>query len=126
MSTSSAELESGEKLAFDYLVIATGSANSAGVYAQPQAMSLVERKQELKGTFTEVQNAKTIVIVGGGPLGVELAAEIVEAFAGKQVTLVHSGPRLFEGKPNKVGNASAEWLKAHGVKVGRYEQRILG
>ena len=48
----------------------------------------------------------------------ELAAEIVEAFAGKNVTMVHSGKRLFDTKPEKVGKNATEWLKAHGVKVG--------
>ena len=35
-------------------------------------------------------------MVGGGIVGVETAAEIVEQFPSKQVTLVHSGPYLMD------------------------------
>jgi hypothetical protein len=38
--------------------------------------------------------AKRVVIVGGGPVGVELAGEVRTAFAGTAVTIVHSGPAL--------------------------------
>lgn len=50
-------------------------------------------------------------------MGVELAAEIVEAYAGKKVTLVASTSRLFEGKPAKLGATAAKWFKEHKVEV---------
>lgn len=50
-------------------------------------------------------------------MGVELTAEIVEAYAGKKVTLVASTSRLFEGKPAKLGTTAAKWFKEHKVEV---------
>ncbi|CAM9421063.1 unnamed protein product [Chrysoparadoxa australica] len=44
------------------------------------------------------EKAKTVV-VGGGVTGIEVACEIIEAFPGKEVTLVHSRPRLLNDEP---------------------------
>ena len=57
------------------------------------------------------------MVVGGGPAGVEVAAEIVEAHAGKQVTLVHPGAQLLNGTPPKAGAAAKKWLESHRVTV---------
>ncbi len=66
----------------------------------------------------EIKAARRVVLVGGGPSGVETAAEIVSAFAGKQVTLVHGGERLLPALPPKAGAKARAWLEAHGVQVG--------
>lgn len=73
-----------------------------------------------------IKNAKSILIIGAGSLGVELAGEFVEAYAGKTVTLVNAGARLFEGRPAKVGDACAKWLKEHGVEVGAGPPALKG
>ena len=39
---------------FDYLVLATGSTNAAGAFAQPQCTELAARRTELLGTADEV------------------------------------------------------------------------
>lgn len=44
-------------------------------------------------------------------------AEILEAYVGKEVTLVHNGPRLVEAKPEKLGKFSKKWIEQHGGKV---------
>lgn len=41
----------------------------------------------------QIKAAKNIVIVGGGPVGVEMAAEVKEHFPDKQVTIVTSKVR---------------------------------
>jgi len=52
-------------------------------------------KEELKGyyenTAEKIRQANQIMIIGGGPTGVELAAEVVIAYPKKKVTIVHSG-----------------------------------
>ena len=41
----------------------------------------------------EIKAASRVVLVGGGPVGVELAGEIRQAFgAEKSITVCHSGP----------------------------------
>jgi len=44
----------------------------------------------------KIKSAHSIVIVGGGPTGVELAGERAVYFPAKKVTLVHKGSRLLE------------------------------
>ena len=54
MGKNSATLEGGEVLTFDYAVVATGSTNAAGAYAQPQCLQLAGRKPELQATAEQV------------------------------------------------------------------------
>ncbi|KAL1807909.1 hypothetical protein ACET3Z_024899 [Daucus carota] len=44
----------------------------------------------------KIKSSQSILIVGGGPTGVELAGEIAVYFPERKVTLVHNGPRLME------------------------------
>jgi apoptosis-inducing factor 2 len=43
-----------------------------------------------------MESSQSILVVGGGSVGVELAGEIATDYPGKKVTLVHKGPRLLE------------------------------
>ncbi len=65
-----------------------------------------------------VRKAKSIVIVGGGAVGVELAAEIVETFAGKTVQIVHGEHRLFHTKWASLSSWVKKWLTDNHVEVG--------
>ncbi|KAK6936264.1 FAD/NAD(P)-binding domain, partial [Dillenia turbinata] len=53
----------------------------------------------------------SILILGGGPTGVELAGERAVDFPDKKVTLVHSGSRLLEFIGPEASNKALEWLK---------------
>lgn len=51
----------------------------------------------MKAYRERVANAKNILIVGGGAVGLEIAGEIAEAYppsAGKKVTLIHNKPMV--------------------------------
>ena len=65
----------------------------------------------------KIKNSKSILIIGGGPTGVELAAEIAVDYLDKKVTLVHNGPRLLEFIGPKAGNKALAWLKSKKVEV---------
>lgn len=65
----------------------------------------------------EIKSADSILIVGGGPVGVELAAEIAVDFPEKKVTLVHEGYRLLEFMGPKGADKALEWLKSRRVEV---------
>lgn len=70
--------------------------------------------------WTEVQKIKSvssILIVGGGPTGVELTGEIVSEFPEKKVTLVHSGTRLLEFIGSKASQKAMDWLISKNVEV---------
>ncbi|XP_070537745.1 ferroptosis suppressor protein 1-like [Ptychodera flava] len=82
-----------EVIHYTHLVIATGSlgmfpAKLMMTVAVDDALSLYKTQIE------EIQSAKSIVIIGGGAVGVELAGEIATEYKDKQVTLVHPHEHL--------------------------------
>lgn len=64
-----------------------------------------------------------MLIVGGGPTGVELAAEIAVDFPDKKVTIVHKGSRLLEYIGPKASRKTLRWLKSRKVDV-KLEQSV--
>ncbi|KAI8893056.1 hypothetical protein BC833DRAFT_609717 [Globomyces pollinis-pini] len=82
----------GQSIPYSYLIYATGAKHpEPGNFNDSDTKDLVIKK--LKHYQSSIQNAKKICIVGGGAVGVELAAEIKEHYPEKSVTLVHSRER---------------------------------
>jgi len=85
-----------EPITFDYLVLATGS-----TYPHPGKTSGKESLEDAKARYEEtgkkIKDAQKILIVGGGPVGVELAGEIADHYPKKEITLVHSHDKLLQG-----------------------------
>jgi apoptosis-inducing factor 2 len=79
-------LASGQHVAADYLVLATGS--SYAYPAKPNADSTSEALDDLRQTHKELADAERVLIVGAGPVGLELAGEIKEVWPSKHVTIV--------------------------------------
>lgn len=67
--------------------------------------------------YEKIKSSDSILIVGGGPTGVELAAEIVVDFPGKKIKLVHRGSRLLEFLGEKAGKKALDWLTVRKVEV---------
>eukprot|EP00955_Chlamydomonas_euryale_P065732 359328-Chlamydomonas_euryale.AAC.11 len=68
MTKSSAELSTGEVIDFDFAVIATGSTNGGGVWAQPQGTTLAEREAEVKvrGLGRKAQGSPHLLLASHG------------------------------------------------------------
>ncbi len=132
---------------YDYLVLATGSkskffgVSGAAEYAFQlktlnQAISL---RNHLLTCFEEADRESdpvrrsqllSIVIVGGGATGVELAGSLLELFTGSlkrdfphlnwsevNLRLVQSSDRLFTEFPDSLGKYTAKKLRSLGIKV---------
>jgi NADH dehydrogenase len=86
----SVTLETGDRLGYDYLVYAVGSSSAhpgvpgAAEFAYPTAS--LEQAQRLRSVIDRADATATVTVVGGGPLGIETAAELAEL--GRTVTLV--------------------------------------
>lgn len=82
------QLRSGESIDYDYLVLATGSSaklpSRVGAESKPDGMEAMQNEQQ------HLKDNHDIVVVGGGPAGIELAADVKTEYPDKQVTLVHS------------------------------------
>jgi apoptosis-inducing factor 2 len=79
-------LASGRRVEADYLVLATGS--SYAYPAKPSAESTGEALDHLRHTHKELAGAERVLILGAGPVGLELAGEIKEVWPHKHVTIV--------------------------------------
>ncbi|KAL9422471.1 hypothetical protein AB3S75_034693 [Citrus x aurantiifolia] len=77
----------GQTFVYDYVVVATGHVESV-------PKSRTERLSQYEKEFEKVKSANSVLVVGGGPTGVELAGEIAVDFPDKKVILVHRGPKL--------------------------------
>lgn len=110
-------LKSGKTLPFDYLILATGS--SYGAPAKSQHSTMEEAKQEFRVLAEKAKQAESVLVVGGGPVGVELAAELKSAYPNKQVTLIHSTEQILpnHGLSEKAVRKTRATLDGLGVKV---------
>lgn len=100
----------GRLIAYDYLVVATGHMEDGPVTTQ-------ERLDFYQTEHEKIKSASSVLIVGGGPTGVELAGEIAVDFPNKKVILVHRGSRLLDFLGEKAGKKALDWLISKNVEV---------
>lgn len=110
ISNSEVLTEEGHQVAYDYLVIATGHNDTF-------PKNRTERLKEYYAENEKIKAASSVLIVGGGPTGVELASEIAVDYPDKRVVLVHDGSRLLEFIGPKAADKTLEWLKSKNVEV---------
>lgn len=137
---------SAGELAYDRLVLATGSAphffgvEGAGVHAFPlrtledalaQRNHILSRFERALATRDPVERARALrfVIVGGGPTGVEFAGAMAELLQGPMakdfpelaahfsVVLLEGLDRLLSEMPRKLSEYAAARLRRKGVEV---------
>ncbi|XP_057819027.1 uncharacterized protein LOC131032116 [Cryptomeria japonica] len=101
---------SGEEVKYDFLVIASGTPHTG-------PSTRTEREKQIQAENKKIKDAKTILIIGGGAAGVELAGEIIADFPEKKVILLHSRPRLHDILGEKASQKSLTWLKGKNVEV---------
>ncbi|XP_038713388.1 LOW QUALITY PROTEIN: ferroptosis suppressor protein 1-like [Tripterygium wilfordii] len=106
----------GRLIPYDYLVIATG-------HKDPVPKTKTKRLDQFKAENEKITSAQSILIVGGGPTGVELAGEIAVDYPDKKVTLVHKGSRLLEFIGLKAAEKTLKWLRSKKVDV-KLEQSV--
>jgi NADH dehydrogenase len=134
-------------LDYDFLVVATGathsyfghdswSAHAPGLKRISDATSLRERvlrafeRAELAQDAVDQMRDMTIVVIGGGPTGVELAGAMAELLrkslarefrridsATARVILIEAGPRLLATFPERLSAVTRKSLETMGVEV---------
>ena len=114
----SAVLDDGREVTFDYAVLATGSTiRGFDALKVAEQTTQAEREAEWAAEHDRLVAAEDVVIVGGGPIGVELASEITAAYPGKRIVLVHATDRLLPALGRGASRKAQRVLEQHGVRV---------
>ena len=136
------KLDSSEVIAFDHLVVALGSATAEfgvpGVQEHAMGMKNIhealEIRSELMRRFEDLcrfeDNTRlSVVLVGGGPTGVEMSGALAELVKGPlksdnfnasrhiDIYLVEAGPRLLPMFDEDLSERTKKDLESLGVKV---------
>lgn len=110
-------LSTGEEIAYDTLVISTGTSGPFPV--KHDFNSYQEAIKHYEDLALLVQKSETITVIGGGAAGLEVAGEIITEYPSKKVNLVHSGsalcqyPKVTEAFQQKV----LDWFHSWNVNV---------
>lgn len=145
--TSSIEPTEAIDLTYDYLAIATGSktrflgVEGAAEYSLPMrtledALRIRDRvisnfeRATVCNDIDRRRQLLTLVIVGGGPTGIELAGALIELVKGTlardyrtinpqevEIVLIHSGDKLLGYFPSHLSDYTSKQLRRRGVKV---------
>jgi NADH dehydrogenase FAD-containing subunit len=108
-------LASGERVEADYVVLATGS--SYTYPAKPREDSISEAMADLRRTHEEVASADHVLILGAGPVGLELGGEIKVAWPGKKVTVIDPAEELVPGFLPEMRENLTSQLAELGIEV---------
>ena len=103
-----------ETIEYDYLILSSGS-----TYRSPfksDVVTAVSRSEDLVNFHNEIEKAEHILVIGGGLVGVEMAAELLVC-TNKKVTLIEQGSRLLKRNPEKVGDYAKEFLLKKGCEI---------
>jgi NADH dehydrogenase FAD-containing subunit len=100
----------------DVHVLCTGS-HYANPLMRSSGASASERMRLFRHFEHALRQARRILIVGGGPIGVEVAGEISEGFPHKSITLLEGGPRLLAGTSERASQHAAAVLASRGVRI---------
>lgn len=116
------QLRDGRQLSAKRLVVALGSVIRAPKALDPQGLALVlksaQDRAQLRAKLRDLGPQATIVVIGGGLSGAELAAELAYRQPRTQrVVLVHARDRLNCGEGERVDRLSQKRLRALGVEL---------
>ncbi|WP_181775518.1 NAD(P)/FAD-dependent oxidoreductase [Amycolatopsis pittospori] len=108
-------LGSGERLTPDYTVLATGSA-----YPFPAKIDFEDSaaaKAKIRATREDLASAEKVLLLGAGPVGLELAGEIKAVWPEKGVTIVDPATGILPGFPDEFRAEVRRQLDELGVEL---------
>ncbi|GKT49697.1 Fe-regulated protein 8 [Colletotrichum spaethianum] len=111
------------EISYDYLVVTTGTELPApGTMQHDDKSSSV---QYLRSYQESVIKASSIVIVGGGAVGVQMATDLKEFYPDKEITLVHSREHLMPLYHSKLDEIVKSRFSELGVKSVDYIMPVV-
>ncbi|OGE56728.1 hypothetical protein PENARI_c002G07654 [Penicillium arizonense] len=124
-ATKTVTVKTGASFSYDYLVIASGSTTASSLgkgstVAPFKPSNAKDMEAVIKSAQQEVADAKSIIIAGGGAVGVEFAGEVAEAFKtkkGSKITLLTQTKNLLPTLKMSAGIAAKTILAKLNVEV---------
>lgn len=107
------------KIPYDYLIISSGS--YYGLKVGKESFFNTGTGKDILNSLKHLKKANDILIVGGGLVGVELAAEL----SGKNITMIHSKSTLLERNHPKSISIADKFLRKKGTKIITQDRAIL-
>lgn len=105
-----------QAIVYDSLIISTGTTSPSALWSLHRDENLTS--DAFKAVQASLPKAKTILIAGGGPVGVETAGEVASAHPAAKVTLLSGGSRLLHRfKPDTGARAQTYLTDKLGVTV---------
>ncbi|WP_226356806.1 NAD(P)/FAD-dependent oxidoreductase [Pseudonocardia sp. ICBG601] len=87
-------LADGCRVDADHIVLATGSSHSYPARPRTTATSAAAAADDLRATNEQLSRADRVLVLGAGPVGLELAGEIRDAWPGKRITILDPSPEI--------------------------------
>ena len=126
-TSSSSTIDSIRPISYDAIVLCTGAGYTAPIRPHIETISkpattLVIRAQDISAYYNQLKAASTILITGGGLIGVELAGEIVTRMGhnsdgSRKKIIFLTNSKLLSTLPIKAGKLALAWLTANIVEV---------
>jgi 3-phenylpropionate/trans-cinnamate dioxygenase ferredoxin reductase subunit len=119
------ELQNGPALAFDRLVITTGSrARRLPAAAALNNIFYLRSLADARALKARLKDASELVVIGGGFIGLEVAASAIKS--GKKVTVIENARRLIERALSPVlSDFLRDLHKGHAVDI-RFSETVKG
>jgi len=108
---------SSYELSFDYLVLACGSTYQQPIKPVASEPSLAQREASWAKAAARLEESSSVLIVGAGAVGVELAGEVLTKFPKKKVTIVDMAKSILPGFAPESVQFALRWLEAKGVEL---------
>ena len=108
-------LVGGSRISYDFLVVATGSQYPS--VGKNTSTTRASRIGYFRQQAAKIKAASSVLVVGGGPVGVEFAAELLDRYPGKQVSLIQHGEQLLPALDETCGDQAETFLAAKGCNL---------
>ena len=102
---------------YDYLVMAVGSTYADPIKPLQSEPTLADRTAAWTAAAAKLKTANTVIIVGAGPVGIELAGEILTVYPNKHVIFIDMAPKILPGFDEAAYTHVFAWLKKRGAEL---------
>ena len=108
-------LKHKKSVSYDYLVIASGSRYELPIKAN--GLVQANRVEKLKKAHDDAEHADTIILIGGGLVGVELTGELLDMYRNKKIIVIHAAKELIPRNHPKSRAYAKRYLERRGVEL---------